>query len=652
VPASRQSSTRTASQHNILLLEQYDALGAAIASALRKFAPEHSISRSTTLKEAEKLATEIGPELFVIDVDPPWRGITDFLEKMREAQPTARAVILGAGIPPTIAAERGSFGALQFISKPFELAAFGAAVQAVLGPWRESEANTTRGSLGELDAIDICLLHYAAAATVTLEVSANAKRSGRIHFASGQPVHAETGKSTGIDALNAILSWTKCHVSEVRSAPPKNRTIDRDWPDLVVELLRERKSVPRVKAPTPSAPAKIKKAGKKIVVVDDTEMLLIFVEDVLTTADPELQITTAATGTEGVKEIERVRPDLVLLDYSLPDLNGDEVCRRLLQNENTARLPVLMMSGHVAEMKAAASTLENVVATIEKPFLSEALIQLVKQTLTAGPRVAKPIKAREVIPAPPPPAPLPPPPVQPTTPVPPRQEPAPRVESPTTITPSLAPSEFEVHRRMAEPATMPVSVAPTVRVAAGEKNDAVLGLYLEVISMQLTPQLQMGAIRAKPTGAVASLQLSSAAAQSAIGRTGFKLGPTSLDANGRIAALRLIPTSQPFQAAQTRVSFEIGGVAVIPNQLRARVQLTPAGTTPMTIEMLVHLELAAVELSQTFQVAQLILNSRSQAVRVTLDPKAPHTSGSTFEASMIKLDSAGRIAELVLSPIR
>ena len=129
-------------------------------------------------------------------------------------------------------------------------------------------------------------------------------------------------------------------------------------------------------------------AGKKILVIDDTEMLLIFVEDALATADPTLQIVTAFTGGEGVRRAEVMVPDLVLLDYSLPDLPGDQVCARLLENEATARIPVLMMSGHVPEMLAAAEKYENVVATIAKPFLSDALVALVTQTLAKGPLVA------------------------------------------------------------------------------------------------------------------------------------------------------------------------------------------------------------------------------------------------------------------------
>ena len=83
-------------------------------------------------------------------------------------------------------------------------------------------------------------------------------------------------------------------------------------------------------------------------------------------------------------------PDLVLLDYSLPDLRGDQICERLLQNEATARIPVVMMSGHVPEMMATAERYPNVVATIAKPFMSEALVQLVHETLAKGPLPSAP----------------------------------------------------------------------------------------------------------------------------------------------------------------------------------------------------------------------------------------------------------------------
>ena len=75
----------------------------------------------------------------------------------------------------------------------------------------------------------------------------------------------------------------------------------------------------------------------------------------------------------------------MLLDYSLADMTGDKVCRALLENPATARIPVLMMSGHLSELAKTAEAYENVVAALPKPFLSGALICAVEKAIAAGP---------------------------------------------------------------------------------------------------------------------------------------------------------------------------------------------------------------------------------------------------------------------------
>jgi hypothetical protein len=72
----------------------------------------------------------------------------------------------------------------------------------------------------------------------------------------------------------------------------------------------------------------------------------------------------------------------------------------------------------------------------------------------------------------------------------------------------------------------------------------------------------------------------------------------------------------------------------------------------MTMELLAHVELAAVELSPTFQVAQLVLKWPTNLVRVTLNPTALQQRGAKFEVASVKLDNAARIAELLLHPVK
>ena len=76
------SSSGNLARPAILLLEEYGALGVAITSALKKFAPAHTTHTAKSLKEAEALAGKVEPELFLIDVDPPWPKLTQLLGKI------------------------------------------------------------------------------------------------------------------------------------------------------------------------------------------------------------------------------------------------------------------------------------------------------------------------------------------------------------------------------------------------------------------------------------------------------------------------------------------------------------------------------------------------------------------------------------------
>ncbi len=644
MPSSLPSSAGT-TPPSVLLLEEYDALAVAIGSALKKFAPGHAVSVAHSLAHAETIAESARPALFIVDVDPPWPGLTDFFEKWQRTAPEARVLIIGAPIPKEIADKRGSFGALQFIEKPFELADFGAAVQALLGPWRESESASSRGTLRVFSLLDVVLLHCASGASLILEVEAEQRRYGEIHILNGQISHAEAEKIVGVDAIKEILTWPEPRLREGKRGPSKTRTIHGPWADLFLDLILRTQAVSPTEttvAARPKREAPESKTSKRIVVIDDTEMLLIFVEDVLATQHPEWQITTASTGMSGCQQVERILPNLVLLDYSLPDFNGDEVCRRLLQNERTAHVPILMMSGHVPEMNATAARFENVVATIEKPFLSDALVALVQRTLEgAAPRI-------EI-------APEPTAEVEALRPVAPASPPARQsassnvrtVEAQPLPTSSLAPAESEMSRI----ASATTKVATPVIAASSE---AVLGLFLDVLSMQFTPQLQMGTIRAKPSSLTVSLHLPSTVRDSLPIETGFQLAKAELDDNGHIATMRLVPTLKPFQAAKTRNALEIGEVAVVDGEKRDRVELTPIVTTPMTMQLLARLDLSGVELSPTFQVSQIVLKWRSSKVRVTLSAKASATDsqGAAFEITVAKLDALGRITELLLNPIR
>ena len=72
---------------------------------------------------------------------------------------------------------------------------------------------------------------------------------------------------------------------------------------------------------------------------------------------PEIELTTAASGEEGLKIIPRLKPDLVIMDVRMGGMNGLETLRRLRQAD--ARLPVIMMTAYGTTQTAIEATWSN-----------------------------------------------------------------------------------------------------------------------------------------------------------------------------------------------------------------------------------------------------------------------------------------------------
>jgi len=82
----------------------------------------------------------------------------------------------------------------------------------------------------------------------------------------------------------------------------------------------------------------------KILIIDDDVVSLRLMIAILNTAGFDT-IRTAANGKEGVELILQELPDLVLLDYQLPDMDGFGVCKLLKENKQTQDIPVFIITG-------------------------------------------------------------------------------------------------------------------------------------------------------------------------------------------------------------------------------------------------------------------------------------------------------------------
>jgi DNA-binding response OmpR family regulator len=111
---------------------------------------------------------------------------------------------------------------------------------------------------------------------------------------------------------------------------------------------------------------------KKILVVDDEDDILHFLELVL--REKGYQVATAMGGQEALTKAQLERPDLVLLDIMMPQMDGWEVLKLLRVDDETATIPVAMLSARTEARDRVQGLQEGAVDYICKPFSLQELL--------------------------------------------------------------------------------------------------------------------------------------------------------------------------------------------------------------------------------------------------------------------------------------
>jgi DNA-binding response OmpR family regulator len=83
-------------------------------------------------------------------------------------------------------------------------------------------------------------------------------------------------------------------------------------------------------------------ARKKVLIADDSKTALMITNMAL--AKKPYDVATAADGEEAVSKALADRPDLILLDYFMPKLDGVEACKRLRSHDSMKDVPIIMLT--------------------------------------------------------------------------------------------------------------------------------------------------------------------------------------------------------------------------------------------------------------------------------------------------------------------
>ena len=118
---------------------------------------------------------------------------------------------------------------------------------------------------------------------------------------------------------------------------------------------------------------------EKILIVEDKSDIVRMLEYNL--EKEGFRTVSASDGREALRRAEKERPDIILLDLMLPELDGLEVCRLLRQNPDSAHIPVIMLTAKGRETDKIVGLGLGADYYITKPFSVGELIARVKAVL-------------------------------------------------------------------------------------------------------------------------------------------------------------------------------------------------------------------------------------------------------------------------------
>jgi PAS domain S-box-containing protein len=120
----------------------------------------------------------------------------------------------------------------------------------------------------------------------------------------------------------------------------------------------------------------------KILAIDDRKDNLVALTALLTNLMPGCEVVTALSGPEGLEKARTGQPDVILLDVQMPGVDGFETCRRLMADESTRSIPVVMVTAVRTDAKSRVGGLEiGANAYLAKPIDPVELVSQVKVAL-------------------------------------------------------------------------------------------------------------------------------------------------------------------------------------------------------------------------------------------------------------------------------
>lgn len=117
----------------------------------------------------------------------------------------------------------------------------------------------------------------------------------------------------------------------------------------------------------------------RILVIDDEEDFRIIIRDIL--AAEGFEVRMACDGQEGMAALKDYRPDVILVDWMMPKMDGEHFCRALREQESLRDIPAIMLTVRQTADEELEALHFGVDDFIVKPFKAEELLARVRAAL-------------------------------------------------------------------------------------------------------------------------------------------------------------------------------------------------------------------------------------------------------------------------------
>ncbi len=117
----------------------------------------------------------------------------------------------------------------------------------------------------------------------------------------------------------------------------------------------------------------------KVIVIDDEPFILMMIEDKLRRAG--IQVVTLRESINALPIIKRERPDLIILDWMMPELSGIDLCKMIKSDNDLKDIPVFMLTAKGQDADRQLGLKAGAIQYITKPFSPKALLEIVKKVL-------------------------------------------------------------------------------------------------------------------------------------------------------------------------------------------------------------------------------------------------------------------------------